>query len=133
MIKVFNKEHGRRINGAGDGGVGLTGRRAGRGLHSAEPERERGHSVADSVPGRLIPPAGPANLQACRYHHKREAWLRIHDGVTTRDFRLILGLENAVPPYNPKNQIKLIFWEVGNEFVVGGLQRLAGNGVSPKW
>ena len=97
MIKVFNKACGRRINGAGDGGLGGKNRpeaehteRGGRGTEG------RARCVPTLVFGTQ-PPAGPANLQACRYHHKRETWLRINDGVTTRDFKLILGLENAVP------------------------------------
>jgi len=32
----------------------------------------------------------------------------------------------------PKNQIKLIFWDFGNEFIVDGLTRLAESMVSPK-
>ena len=35
--------------------MGSAGRLAGRGLRSAEAERERGHGVADSVPDGPIP------------------------------------------------------------------------------
>ena len=73
---------------------------------SAEAETGGAGTVCPTPVFGTQPPAGPANLQACRYHHKRKTWLRIHDGVTTRDFRLILGLGNAI-----KNMhLRLISW-----------------------
>ena len=58
MIKVFNKEHGRRINGAGDGGLGGKNPPEAETCVSGEAEDGRcGHCVPDTgfwnpTPGR---------------------------------------------------------------------------------
>ena len=67
-------------------------------IRSAEAEDGRcGHGVPDTgfwnpTPGR---PRELAVLPLPIYILKRRAWFKIHDGVTTRNFRLILGLGNA--------------------------------------
>ena len=49
MIKVFNKEHGRRINGAGDGGLGGKNPPEAETCVSGEAEDGRcGHCVPDT-------------------------------------------------------------------------------------
>ena len=82
----------------GDGGLGGKNRPEAETCVSGEAEeRKGGHGVSRPW---FLEPNPRQDPRTCRPavtlgYCKREARLRVNDGITTRDFRLILGLENA--------------------------------------